>query len=325
MGGSSLQINPDGTRAGESLWQNTAGTTGSGFGTSLFEQAPTYQAGSPTGRRQIPDVSMVADPATGLHVADTSAAQPLQTLGGTSLAAPIWAGLMALVNQARLANGLAALNTASPTETHQALYNAPTGLFNRVIDVTEKSTVTPPASPAAGLGSPVANQLVSNLANTRFSQVQAINTAIAANPATTGLAAATGSVHASPIASVQAAQPKPNRQPSPKPVVIKPTTPSAKAKQTPKLASNTATGTAFSQKLSGMLPKFNKPKPKPTTAPTERPAADIPTSSQTVDQALTQLAADQPGSQTLVDELFNQGTEEFWTNQVGYRKYLRGK
>ena len=42
---------------------------------------------------------------------------PFEIVGGTSLSAPAWAGLLALVNQGRAAAGEAALNSASPTET----------------------------------------------------------------------------------------------------------------------------------------------------------------------------------------------------------------
>ncbi|MEI7922758.1 MAG: Ig-like domain repeat protein [Planctomycetota bacterium] len=324
VGGTSLQINPDGTRARESLWQNTAGTIGSGFGTSLFEQAPAYQAGSSTGRRQVPDVSMVADPTTGLQVADTSAAQVLQTLGGTSLAAPIWAGLMALVNQARLANGLPALNTASPTEAHQALYNAPTGMFNRVIDITDKSTVTSPSpSPTTGLGTPVANKLVTGLASTRFSQMQAIDTAIDTIPATSRLAAATGSMHASPIASAQPAQPpKRAHQPSPKPVAIKPPTPSASNRK-------------FSQKQTGVLPKVNNAKTERaksnSSGVSNESHAKIDKSDLTNDnimnreEAIRQIIDQKVNGSDAIDTIFDSSNSDFWASRMGYRKHLRAK
>ena len=82
---------------------------GSGGGISLYEPEPTYQQGvQSTGYRTTPDVSMVADPATGAWIADPynlDPSDPFEVVGGTSLSAPAWAGLVALVNQGRVAAG----------------------------------------------------------------------------------------------------------------------------------------------------------------------------------------------------------------------------
>ena len=59
-------------------------------------------------------------------------------MGGTSLSAPAWAGLLALVNQGRAAAGESALNSTSPTETQQALYTLPQSDYN-VITSPEES------------------------------------------------------------------------------------------------------------------------------------------------------------------------------------------
>ena len=77
-----------------------------------------------TGYRTTPDVSLVADPATGAWIADPynlDPSNPFEIVGGTSLSAPAWAGLLALVDQGRAAAGEATLNSSSPTETQQAL------------------------------------------------------------------------------------------------------------------------------------------------------------------------------------------------------------
>ena len=82
---------------------------GSGGGISMYEPEPAYQQGvQSTGCRTTPDVSLVADPATGDWVADTynlSASNPFEVAGGTSLSAPAFAGLIALVNEGRVAVG----------------------------------------------------------------------------------------------------------------------------------------------------------------------------------------------------------------------------
>src|SRR5205807_2140841 len=92
---------------------------GSGGGTSLYEPQPGYQAGiQSSGYRSTPDVSFVADPNTGAWIADPynrPGDDPWQVVGGTSLAAPSWAGLIALVNQGRVAVGESTLSSNGGT------------------------------------------------------------------------------------------------------------------------------------------------------------------------------------------------------------------
>ena len=97
-----------GTYLGETVW--SAGTAavnpeGSGGGISTLWSKPTYQlgAGSSPNRRDVPDVSLNADPNTGysIFIAGTP-----EVVGGTSAAAPLWAAYTALINQQRATNGL---------------------------------------------------------------------------------------------------------------------------------------------------------------------------------------------------------------------------
>ncbi len=174
VGGTSLYLNADGSYGSETGWGSGAdgqggAPFGSGGGVSQYQAEPTFQtAVQSTGFRTIPDVSLVADPNTGAWIADTynlSADNPWAIVGGTSLSAPTWAGLIALSNQGRVANGLATLNSSSPTETQQALYNLPNSDFN---DITSGSNGGFSAGVGydlvTGLGTPVANQLVTDLA-----------------------------------------------------------------------------------------------------------------------------------------------------------------
>ena len=70
-----------------------------------------------TGKRTIPDVSFDADPDTGVAVYDsydnTDGSGPWIEIGGTSVATPCWAALIAIVNQGRVAAGGTTL-TAPP-------------------------------------------------------------------------------------------------------------------------------------------------------------------------------------------------------------------
>ncbi|WP_235215512.1 S53 family peptidase [Phaeacidiphilus oryzae] len=81
-------------------------TSGSGGGVSKRSAQPDYQRGvAPAGHRAVPDVSALADPATGFLVGQTqtfpggSARYGEYKIGGTSLASPLFTGLQALVRQ----------------------------------------------------------------------------------------------------------------------------------------------------------------------------------------------------------------------------------
>ena len=119
VGGTSLALNSNGTRSSETVW-NDDGPAGddsergaSGGGCSTMFAAPSWQtslgdwSGTACGSyRLVSDVSADADPDTGLDIYDSYDCgssceingQPYdwETLGGTSLAAPIIAGMWAL-------------------------------------------------------------------------------------------------------------------------------------------------------------------------------------------------------------------------------------
>ena len=119
-----------------------------------------------TGYRTTPDVSLVADPATGAWIADPynlDPSNPFEVVGGTSLSAPAWAGLFALVNQGRAAAGESTLNSASPTETQQALYMLPQSDYNVITSGNNGYTADAGYNLVTGLGTPVANLLVPDL------------------------------------------------------------------------------------------------------------------------------------------------------------------
>jgi len=70
------------------------GATGGGYSTHFHK--PSWQSGNAKPHRGVPDVAGDADPQTGYRVAVDGG----QTVvGGTSAVAPLWAGLIALVNQ----------------------------------------------------------------------------------------------------------------------------------------------------------------------------------------------------------------------------------
>jgi kumamolisin len=96
-GGTSLTAGADGAYGSETAW------SGSGGGSSTVFAAPAYQQQG--GKRLVPDVSLDADPNTGYAI--FSAGQ-WDVFGGTSCAAPMWAGFTALYDAkagANLGNG----------------------------------------------------------------------------------------------------------------------------------------------------------------------------------------------------------------------------
>ncbi|MGO9974828.1 MAG: protease pro-enzyme activation domain-containing protein [Solirubrobacteraceae bacterium] len=102
-GGTSLQIT-GGQITSEVVWNDLPNGGAGGGGISVeFTPPPSYQSAITqtnvdTGGqgRGVPDVAGNADPATGYSVLVDG---QQQTVGGTSAVAPLWAGLIALINQ----------------------------------------------------------------------------------------------------------------------------------------------------------------------------------------------------------------------------------
>jgi subtilase family serine protease len=97
---------------------------------------PAYQKGLPGKYRQVPDISWVADPYTGVAVAISLPGQVpslvYQVWGGTSVAAPMFSGLWAIANQ----EAGTALGQAAPY-----LYSLPAGAVTDIVPVTTKTNV----------------------------------------------------------------------------------------------------------------------------------------------------------------------------------------
>jgi subtilase family serine protease len=93
VGGTSLKVNADGTRASETAW------SGGGSGCSRYAIKPSWQPDQRCTQRTVTDVAAVADPLTGVAViVNDGNRQPLTWVvaGGTSVSAPIIAGIHAL-------------------------------------------------------------------------------------------------------------------------------------------------------------------------------------------------------------------------------------
>lgn len=106
VGGTSVSTSTTGTWTGETVWACTNYSTcatggGTGGGVSLIEAAPSWQLASKvlgtSTRRGVPDISFAGDPSTG---AITLVKGKYVQYGGTSLAAPIFAGFWARIQSA---------------------------------------------------------------------------------------------------------------------------------------------------------------------------------------------------------------------------------
>ena len=73
---------------------------GAGGGESQYFAKPSWQSSLPGTGRQQPDVSLDADPYTGVEIVVTlSGVQGVEAIGGTSLACPAFSGMWAIANQ----------------------------------------------------------------------------------------------------------------------------------------------------------------------------------------------------------------------------------
>jgi subtilase family serine protease len=107
VGGTNVQLNSANKITAQPVWNDAPlDISGGGGGVSGLFTRPTYQQGfvSPN-RRAVPDVSMLADVAPGYNIYCTAkeclqgSSTPWITVGGTSAAAPLFAGGLALVDQ----------------------------------------------------------------------------------------------------------------------------------------------------------------------------------------------------------------------------------
>ncbi|MGH3373908.1 MAG: S53 family peptidase [Actinoallomurus sp.] len=152
VGGTTLGLDRAGTVLSETAWASSGG------GVSLYEPRPAYQPETlnPNTGRGMPDISFDADPATGVAVYSTANTGWVK-VGGTSVSAPAWAGILAAADELRAASGKPAL-TAAGDEAQNAIYHLTTGLA----DITEGSnggcgavcTAGPGYDFITGLGSP---------------------------------------------------------------------------------------------------------------------------------------------------------------------------
>lgn len=121
VGGTRFTANIGATYPGERTWDYIPASgggppEGSGGGFSGSFNRPSWQVapGFNNPKRGQPDISAVGDPATGYYIRYGNSGAQAQA-GGTSLSAPLWAGMQLLVNQYLTSQGKAPLGFANPS------------------------------------------------------------------------------------------------------------------------------------------------------------------------------------------------------------------
>ncbi|WP_165250007.1 S53 family peptidase [Paludisphaera soli] len=148
VGGTSLTLDAAGAVQSEAVW------SGSGSGQARFAARPSFQQTFQQGaRRSTPDVSFLGDPSTGVSVFHTRPGESQgdwRVVAGTSLGAPAWAAVVAIVAQGRELNGQGSLD--GPSQTLPMLYALAGKGFRGVAN--------PVSATAAGLGVPNGQALI---------------------------------------------------------------------------------------------------------------------------------------------------------------------
>ncbi|MEO5797358.1 MAG: S53 family peptidase [Rhodoferax sp.] len=164
-GGTSLSFN--GTTRTETVWSGTGG------GTSAYTAVPAYQAAlsKTITKRRVADVSSDSDPYTGQYVGITvpGSAFGFMSGGGTSIAAPEWAALLAIASAQRALVNLPVLASVQNALYLNVLPNA-NSYSQAFLDVTKGANgscttcaATTGYDASTGLGSPNGGSLLALL------------------------------------------------------------------------------------------------------------------------------------------------------------------
>lgn len=166
VGGTTLSVDAQGNWVSEATWVDSAAQQGTGGGVDSLWPRPSWQRASgvenvsDTTHRLVPDVSADADPQSGMTVViggDVSLG------GGTSMAAPIWAGLTVLINEYLRAHGGHNVGDINP-QLYQIARGAARPAFH---DISLGGNAVFRAGPgydaATGLGSPDTANLAADL------------------------------------------------------------------------------------------------------------------------------------------------------------------
>jgi len=160
VGGTTLFTDEAGGWLDERAWFDPPLSQGTAGGVSALYERPPWQAGLQTTRgdgwRLAPDIAAVADPFTGVKIVFD---RQVVVGGGTSLSAPLWAGIAAVINQYLTESGEALLGNLNPL-LYRSAQGARLPIFQ---DVVRGGNAVDNAGPGydlvTGLGTPNAEHL----------------------------------------------------------------------------------------------------------------------------------------------------------------------
>ena len=255
VGGTTLTTNGDSTYNTETAWSGSGGGCTSAFAAPWWQTGTgtascTTAAGSPG--RTVPDVAANADANTPALVYVQGR---IQLIGGTSLAAPLWAGFAADIDRYLSASGQAPMGFAAPVlyqlannpATYSRDYHDVTSGSNDPAGGTRGYSAGPGYDQVTGWGSPD----VDNLGADWTAGAGAVRTAV---------------VQQTPTAQ---AQQTPTAQAQQTPTAQAQQTPTAQAQQTP-TAQAQQTATAQAQQPNTLIPPTRTPVP-PSLIPLSQP------------------------------------------------------
>ena len=174
VGGTTLSTDTHGRWMEEWGWTDPPLSQGSSGGVSRLFERPDYQRDLPPFRgadhRLVPDVSAVADPFTGMQIVVDGTPQ---IGGGTSQAAPIWAGMTALMNQFLVDNGGRTVGDINPLLYRMAQGSQRPGFQDIVAGANAVDTPVKGYDLVTGLGSPSVDHLARNVLDAQRAQLQA--------------------------------------------------------------------------------------------------------------------------------------------------------
>lgn len=164
VGGTTLSTDARGGWLAEQSWYDVPLTQGTAGGASALFPRPSWQnvhgEAGPVDRRLVPDVAAVADPFTGVKFVFRG---QVVVGGGTSQAAPVWAGMTALINQLLTSQGLRPLGDLNPLLYEVAKGSAAPGFRDIELGGNAISPGTRGYDMVTGLGSPNAGNLVKDI------------------------------------------------------------------------------------------------------------------------------------------------------------------
>ena len=138
-------------------------------GVGQYEPEPSFQDSvQSTGYRTIPDISADADPSTGVPIYDpydTGTTSPWSQWGGTSVASPLMAGMVAIADQGRVLNGGQTFSSDQILADLYSLYSSKPSDFHDIIHGYNGFYAGSGYDLVTGLGTPNGSQLVPDLAS----------------------------------------------------------------------------------------------------------------------------------------------------------------